>query len=146
MNGGGGVLKILYVCTQKYGKTHPPLGRKADHPYVILSICALNELQHIWIFFFTKVKNRDAYIMFPLKFSNVSISQSHASKWNLRMKISRIGLNVMFMNILIIILEFQRLLKTCTLSIALRNINSCVHWELCINIWQIKERCLSADI
>ena len=43
--------------------------------------------------FLTKVQNRDAYIMFPLKFSNVSTSQSHALKWNPSMKISRLGLN-----------------------------------------------------
>ena len=58
--------------------THPWAAKQTINPYVILSICALNELQHMN--FFTKVKNRDAYIMFPLKFSNISTSQSHALK------------------------------------------------------------------
>ena len=59
MNGG---------CFENLSGTFVPknIGRdppgKADHPYVILSICALNELQHIWIFNKSQEQRRIYYV------------------------------------------------------------------------------------
>jgi hypothetical protein len=43
--------------------------------------------------FLARIKNEDAYITFPLKFSNVPISQFDAKLSNLRMKIKKVVLN-----------------------------------------------------
>ena len=47
MNGGSFENLSGTFVPKNIGRDPPPPGRKADHPYVILSICALNELQHI---------------------------------------------------------------------------------------------------
>ena len=105
--------------------------------------------------------------VFPLKFSNVPISQFHAKLSNLRMKIKewywtvhlherirKKGIRIFFSYRLRYITKHHHpyhflsdwYLLTTTLICHLKKTLHFLDWEYSINIWQIKKRCFSADI